>query len=53
MSGGVRTLMPLYKNKGDMQSSNNCRGIKLFSHTMKVRERVIEKRTRRDFISEN
>ena len=41
------TMIPLYKNKGDIQSSNNYRGIKLLSHTMKVWERVVELRLRR------
>ena len=36
------TMIPVYKNKGDIQSCNNYRGIKLFSHTMKVWERVVE-----------
>ncbi|KAF3660335.1 Clathrin heavy chain 1 [Capsicum annuum] len=30
------TMIPLYKNKGDIQSSNNYRGIKLLSHSMKI-----------------
>ncbi|XP_060203092.1 uncharacterized protein LOC132631539 [Lycium barbarum] len=30
-------MIPLYKNKGDIQNCNNYRGIKLLSHTMKVR----------------
>ena len=48
------TLVPLYKNKGDIQSCNNYRGIKLLSHTMKAWERVIEKRLRECIsISEN
>ena len=38
------TLVPLYKNKGDIQSYSNYRGIKLMCHTMK--ERVIEHRLR-------
>lgn len=42
------TLIPLYKNKGDIQSCNNYRGIKLLSHTMKIWERMVEKRMRRD-----
>ncbi|KAF3613028.1 hypothetical protein FXO38_36484 [Capsicum annuum] len=47
-------MIPLYKNKGDIQSCNNCRGIKLLSHTMKVWERVVELRLRRIMtISEN
>ena len=38
------TLIPLYKNKGDIQDCSNYRGIKLISHTMKLWERVIEYR---------
>nr|XP_009603322.1 uncharacterized protein LOC104098322 [Nicotiana tomentosiformis] len=40
------TMILLYKNKGDIQSCNNFRGIKLLSHTMKVWERVVEVRVR-------
>jgi len=48
------TVIPLYKNKGDIQDCNNYRGIKLLSHTMKLWERVIEKRLRKDTaITEN
>ena len=48
------TLVPLYKNKGDILSCNNYRGIKLHSHTMKAWERVTEKRLRKCIsISEN
>ena len=48
------TMIPLYKNKGDIQSCNNYRGIKLLSHTMKIWERVVELRLRRIMtISEN
>jgi len=39
-----RTVIPLYKNKGDIQDYNNFRGIKLLSHSMKLWERVIERR---------
>ena len=39
-------LVPIYKNKGDIQSYTNYRGIKLTSHTMKLWERVIEQRLR-------
>ncbi|KAL6569658.1 hypothetical protein OROMI_014172 [Orobanche minor] len=40
-------LVPLYKNKGDVQDYSNYRGIKLMSHTMKLWERVIEQRIRK------
>ncbi|VFQ77401.1 unnamed protein product [Cuscuta campestris] len=47
-------LVPLFKGKGDIQSCENYRGIKLLSHTMKVWERVIEYRVRKEVcISEN
>ena len=39
-------MVPLYKNKGDIQNCNNYSGIKLLSHTMKVWERVVEMRVR-------
>ena len=29
-------LMPLFKNKADVQSSSNCTGIQVISHTMKT-----------------
>jgi hypothetical protein len=35
-------LVPIFKNKGDVQSCNNYRGIKLMSHTMKLWKRIIE-----------
>jgi len=48
------TLVPFYKNKGDIQSCSNYRGIKLICHTMKLWERVIEHRLRQNVtISEN
>jgi hypothetical protein len=40
------TLVPIFKNKGDIQSCTNYQGIKLMSHTMKLWERVIEHRLR-------
>ena len=46
----ISTLVPLYKNKGDVQNCANYRGIKLMSHTMKLWEKVIEKRLRKETI---
>ena len=40
-------LVPIYKGKGDVQDCGNYRGIKLTSHTMKIWERVVEKRLRK------
>jgi hypothetical protein len=39
-------LVPIFKNKGDVQSCTNYRGIKLMSDTMKLWERIIEHRLR-------
>jgi hypothetical protein len=39
-------LVPIFKNKADMQSCTNYRGIKLRSHTMKLWERIIDHRLR-------
>ena len=39
-------LIPIFKNKGDVQSCSNYRGIKSISHTMNLRERVVERRLR-------
>ena len=41
------TLIPIYKNKGDIMSCGNYRGIKPMSHSMKLYERTIEGRLRR------
>ena len=41
-------LVPLYKGKEDIKECRNNRGIKLMSHTMKLWERVIEARTRKE-----
>jgi Reverse transcriptase (RNA-dependent DNA polymerase) len=40
-------LVSIFKNKGDIQSCTNYRGIKLMNHTMKLWERVIEYRLRK------
>ena len=37
-------MIPIYKNKRDIQSCTNYQGIKLISHTTKLWERVIEQR---------
>ncbi|GJS17044.1 retrovirus-related pol polyprotein LINE-1 [Tanacetum coccineum] len=37
-------VIPIYKNKGDVQACSNYRGIKLLSHSMKLWERLIERR---------
>ncbi|KAK3520628.1 hypothetical protein QTP70_029397 [Hemibagrus guttatus] len=39
--------VPIFKNKGDVQSCSNYRGIKLMSHAMKLWERVVEARLRK------
>ena len=46
-------LIPIFKNKGDMQSCSYYRGIKLIGHTMKLWERIIERRLRRDLTFSN
>ncbi|GJY43721.1 retrovirus-related pol polyprotein LINE-1 [Tanacetum coccineum] len=47
-------VAPIFKNKGDAQVCSNYRGIKLLGHTMKLWERVIERRLRRETsVSEN
>ena len=43
-------LVPIFKNKGDAQDCTNYRGIKLMSHTMKIWERVIEERLRKEAV---
>ena len=40
--------MPIYKGKGDIQECGNYRGIKLISHTMKIWEKIIERRLREE-----
>jgi len=44
------TVIPLYKNKNDIQDCNNYRGIKLLGHTMKLWEMVIKRRLWKDIL---
>ncbi|XP_068224392.1 uncharacterized protein [Palaemon carinicauda] len=37
-------IIPIYKRKGGIQEFSNYRGIKLIRHTMKIWEKIIEKR---------
>ena len=41
-------LVPMYKNKENIQSCTNYKGIKLMCHTMKLWERIIEQRLRHE-----
>ena len=41
-------LVPIFKKKGDIQECKNYRGIKLMSHTMKLLERIIDRRLREE-----
>ncbi|KAI0499752.1 hypothetical protein KFK09_017960 [Dendrobium nobile] len=44
----MSVLIPIFKNKSDTQEGANYRGIKLMCHTLKLWERVMERRLRRD-----
>lgn len=46
LMNGENTLVPIHKNKGDMQNCANYREIKLMNHTIKLWEIVIERRLR-------
>lgn len=39
-------LVPIYKNKGDLQKCEHYKGIKFISYTMKVWKKIIKKRLR-------
>ena len=41
-------IIPIYKEKGDIHDCGNYRGIKLMSHTMKIWERIIDRRLREE-----
>ncbi len=38
----------IYKKKGNIQDCGNYRGIKLMSHTMRIWERIIDRRLREE-----
>ena len=42
------TLIPIFKEKGDIQECKNYRGIKLMSHTLKLFERIMDRRMREE-----
>ncbi|KAI0494832.1 hypothetical protein KFK09_024975 [Dendrobium nobile] len=44
----MSVLIPIFNNKGDAQDCANYRGIMLMCHTLKLWERVMEHRLRRD-----
>ena len=46
--GRVCLIVPLYKGKRDIKECGNYRGIKLMSHAIKLWERIIEARTRKE-----
>ena len=41
-------IVPIFKEKGDIQDCGNYIGIKMISHTMKIWERVIDRRLREE-----
>ena len=46
--GISRNVIPIYKEKGDIQDCGNYRGIKLMSHTITIWERIIDRRLREE-----
>ena len=46
-------LISIFKNKGDIQSCSNYKGITLFCHTMMLCERIVERRIRSDLTFRN
>jgi len=42
------TLIPIYKNKGNIQNCTDYREIKLMSHTMKLWEMIVERRLKKE-----
>ena len=43
----LSTLIPIFKNKGNTAECGNYRGIKLLEHGMKMYERILDKRLRK------
>ena len=41
-------IVPIFKEKADIQDCGNYRGIKMISHTMKIWERIIDRRQREE-----
>ena len=41
-------IVPIFKEKGDIHDCGNCRGIKMISHTMKIWERIFDRRLREE-----
>ena len=41
-------IVPIFEEKGDIQDCGNYRGIKMISHTMKIWERIIDRRLREE-----
>ena len=41
-------IVPIFKEKGDIQDCGNYRDIKMISHTMKIWERTIDRRRREE-----
>ena len=41
-------MVPIFKEKGDIQDCGNYRGTNMISHTMKIWERVIDRRLREE-----
>ena len=37
-------IVPIFKQKEDIHDSGNSRGIKMVSHTMKIWERIVDRR---------
>lgn len=46
-------LTTVYKGKGDVMDCGSHRGIKLLEHAMKILERVLEARLRRQVVIDN